>query len=291
MRWPNFMTETPAPTPRSLVWTTDIDVLPRERILERRTGYLVVRSPGNPGHYWGNQLLFDEPPRAGDGERWEALFAEEFAGEQRVRHVTFAWDRSDGSIGAAQEEFVQRGYLLEATVGLIADVDRVRAHARESREVLVRALDHQPGADADLWEQVVGLQVAGRDESFPEDVHRDFCRARIEELRQLFRAGRGSWYVALDASGTEVQGSCGVVVTGTRGRFQSVDTAERHRRKGICSRLVVDAARSSATEHGAERLVICADPEYHALGLYESLGFEPVERVTGVIRRPPENSA
>src|SRR5204863_5406261 len=42
------------PVPRSLVWATELDVLPPERLVERRGGYLVVRSPGNPRHYWGN---------------------------------------------------------------------------------------------------------------------------------------------------------------------------------------------------------------------------------------------
>jgi hypothetical protein len=34
--------------------------------------------------------------------------------------------------------------------------------------------------------------------------------------------------------------------------------------------------------------VIVADPEYHALGIYESVGFAPVERVGGVCLAPPE---
>ena len=35
-------------------------------------------------------------------------------------------------------------------------------------------------------------------------------------------------------------------------------------------------------DFGAERLVIAADAGYHALGLYESLGFERREHVFGV---------
>src|SRR5262245_29305524 len=96
--------------PRSLVWATDLDVLPLDRVVKRRDGYLVVRSPRNPEHYWGNLLLFDEPPSAGDGERWEALFAAELGDERRVRHTTLAWDRTDGVLGAAREEFGGRGY-------------------------------------------------------------------------------------------------------------------------------------------------------------------------------------
>jgi predicted N-acetyltransferase YhbS len=65
-----------------------------------------------------------------------------------------------------------------------------------------------------------------------------------------------------------------------------VDTAAGHRRRGICSRLVVEAAHRAAQQFGAERFVIAADPAYHALGLYESLGFERAERVAAVFRQP-----
>ncbi len=274
--------------PRCLAWATDIDVLPVDRVVVRRDGYLVVRSPSNPAHYWGNLLLFDEPPRPGDRIRWEGLFQAEFAVQPESRHRTFGWDQGGGIIGAAGEEFVAHGYQLEANVCLAAPPERIRPHARANREVQVRALDPRPGADGDWWEAVLELHVAGRDAAqFGEESHRVFSRARLADLRVLFAAGRGAWYVALD--GAEVVGSLGIVVTGGRGRYQAVDTAFAHRRRGICSRLVADAARHAASENGARRLVICADPEYHALAIYESLGFAPVERVCGVCR-PPEDS-
>jgi GNAT superfamily N-acetyltransferase len=109
----------------------------------------------------------------------------------------------------------------------------------------------------------------------------------------MFRArppGAGAWYVAIDAD--QVVGSMGIVVTGGRGararraRFQAVDTALSHRGRGICSRLLVDAARHAVATYGAEWLVIVADPDYHAAGIYESVGFRPVERVCGVCRPP-----
>jgi ribosomal protein S18 acetylase RimI-like enzyme len=264
--------------PAALLWATDIDVLPLDRRLERRDGYLVVRSPSNPGHHWGNLLIFDDPPGPGDAERWERRFADEFGSEPQVRHVTLAWDRPDGTLGAAREEFEPRGYELEAPVGLVASPHQLRPHPRENREVRIRTLD--PGADAELWDQVVELQAQAEPE------HRDFRRRRLAELRELFAVGRGAWYVALDPRREEVLGSCGVVVTGERGRFQAVDTAEAHRRRGICSRLIVAAAHDAAERFGARQLVIAADPDYHALGLYQSLGFEPRERVCGVCRAP-----
>ena len=67
------MRSDPGTVPRSLVYATDFDTLPLTSVVERRDGYLVVRSPDNPTHYWGNLLLFDRAPVAGDGARWEEL--------------------------------------------------------------------------------------------------------------------------------------------------------------------------------------------------------------------------
>lgn len=267
-------------------------MLPAGRVVVRRDGYLAVRSPSNPTHFWGNLLLFDDPPLDGDAARWERLFDIEFADAPLVRHRTFAWDRTDASVGRAREEFVAGGFDLEQSVGLTATPAAVRAHPRENREVEVRALDPARGVEEHLWEQAVELQVATRDEaSESEEAHRLFSRRRIADLRELFQLGRGAWYVALAPGATEVVASCGVVVTAGRGRFQSVDTAPAHQRRGICSRLLVHAARASAHEHGAQQLVIAADPAYHALGLYESLGFRQHERVCGVCKKPSETDA
>ena len=88
--------------PRALAWATDVDTLPPDAVVERRGGYLLIRSPGNPTFYWGNLLLFDEAPRSGDGPRWEELFEREFTNAPRVEHRSFGWDRTDGEPGAAR---------------------------------------------------------------------------------------------------------------------------------------------------------------------------------------------
>ena len=273
-----------ATRPSSLVRATDIDVLPPDRIVERREDYLLIRSPTNPAHYWGNLLVFDEPPADGDRVRWEQLFEREFGADERVRHRTFAWDRTDGSFGRAREEFERSGYDIDESIGLVARLDDLGDHSRANREVEVRALDPAPGADAELWDGVLELQVAGREDGHDEAGYRVFARTRLADRRRYFMAGRGDWYVALDPSSGAVAASCGIVVTDGRARYQAVDTALDYRRRGICSRLVVDAARHSAGAHGAERFVIVAELGYHALGLYESLGFARAEHVVGVCR-------
>jgi ribosomal protein S18 acetylase RimI-like enzyme len=132
---------------------------------------------------------------------------------------------------------------------------------------------------------------SGRAPSRVEGPYRTFTRRGQRELRRLFEAGRGTWYVALLPGTRKVVGSCGIVVTDERGRYQAVDTALAHRRAGICSRLVVEAARLSNEAFGTEQFVIVADAGYRALGLYESLGFEPRERIGQVLLMPAEQES
>jgi ribosomal protein S18 acetylase RimI-like enzyme len=271
--------------PRALAWATDVDTLAPDAVVERRDGYLLIRSPSNPTFYWGNLLLFDEAPCSGDGPRWEELFEREFTNAPRVEHRSFGWDRTDGEPGAAREEFLERGYELDESIALVAEAEHVQPHPRANRDVDIRALD--PNGDDTLWDAVLELQVAEREEGREEEEsYRAFAQARLHDRRTLFRVGRGAWYVALDPATEDVTASCGIVVTAGRGRFQAVETAAAYQRRGICSRLVVEAARHATAEYGAQRFVIAADLHYHALGLYESLGFARQEHVLRVCRRP-----
>jgi ribosomal protein S18 acetylase RimI-like enzyme len=267
----------------SLVWATDVDVLAPDHTLERRDGYWVVQSPGNPTFWWGNLLLFDEAPSLGDGERWPELFAQEFVARPEVTHCTLGWDRVDGEAGLAEHELVARGFELEWTSGLIAKPEQIQEHPTANGEAEVRTLD--PDSDEHLWEAVIEVQMAGAREEFRgSEYHLNFTRARQRELREIFSAGRGSWYVAL-LDGV-VAGSLGIVVTDTRARFQTVDTVERFRRRGLARRLVYEAARDACSRHAIDHFVIAADPDYHAIGIYEGLGFERVELVVGAMRKP-----
>ncbi len=278
------------PVLRSMTWATEFDAMPLDAVYERREDCLVVRSPSNPGHYYGNLLVFDDAPQAGDRERWEHRFDDEFGDDPRVRHKTFVWDLTDGDIGHAREEFVAHGYDLEHIVGLTANVADVRAHPRENRSVIVRMLDPLPGADEDLWAQMIEVQLGERDARIEERALREHRRKRQDELRLLFRERGGGWYVALDASGQQVLAGCGLVVHAGRVSIQRVDTAAAHRRKGICSRLLVEALHDFGERQPVGRVLIGADSEYHALALYESLGFRPAERVGSLCRLPAQDA-
>jgi hypothetical protein len=180
-----------APQINSLVWATDIDVLAPDHIVERRDGYWAVHSPSNPTFWWGNLLLFDDAPAPGDGERWEALFEQEFGGRAEVTHRTVAWDRVDGARGAADQEFVERGYELESTAGLVARPAVLSEHPQANRDVEVRALD--PDGDEDLWAAVIDVQMAGATSS-PNSTWSSCAAANTNCARPSARvAAAGTW--------------------------------------------------------------------------------------------------
>jgi GNAT superfamily N-acetyltransferase len=271
---------------KSLVYATDIDVLASDHELIRRDGYWVVRSPSNQTYWWGNFLLFDDPPAAGDGQRWERLFVEEFADMAGVTHRSFGWDRVDAETGAADTEFIARGYELNRLRGLIAGADALRPHPRENRDGVVRALRPETGEDEELWEQVIAIQALDPPPGTGGEYHLRYLRNRQAGHRELFTAGRGAWFAALD--GEQVVATLGVVVTERRARYQHVHTVESHRGRGIASRLLIDAARVTAASHPIDHFVIVADPDYHAISIYESLGFAPVETVSALQLTPPD---
>lgn len=262
----------------SLVVATDIDTLPDSAEVVDRGDYVVVRSPSNPTHYWGNFLLYREPPAQGAREQWEADYEREFGVQRASRHVAFTWDVIDGERGAA-DEFEAVGYDGEGEVGLIARPDELVAHPRANAEVEIRILD--PEGDEPLWHAAIELQVANREPGHEEAPHREFVRRRLEDRRDRFRRGDGAWFLALTPEG-EAAAGCGVIVTDGRARYQAVDTVERFRRRGIASRLVHDAGQVAIEHFGAEHLVIVAEAGYHALPLYESLGFAPRHRGWGL---------
>ncbi len=77
-------------------------------------------------------------------------------------------------------------------------------------------------------------------------------------------------------------------MTGARARYQDVHTSESHRGQGIATRLVADAAAHAASRHAIDHFVMAADPAYHAIGIYESVGFERKESVVGAMRKPAD---
>lgn len=261
---------------RSLGYRTDL-IFPRyEGEILDRNDYLVVRTPKNPGFYWGNFLLFDHPPTEGDLGRWEELFRREIGGPPETGHLAIGWDSTTGEPGRIVP-FIEAGYHREENITLTAE--RLTPPSRRNGDIHVRPLV----SDAD-WEAALENQIACFLEDYEPVSYREYRTGAMSRYRAMVEAGLGIWYGAF--LGDTPVGDLGVFVdeTQTLGRFQAVATHPDFRRRGICSTLVATAGQDAQERFGVSQLVIAADPGYHAVRIYESLGFSPTERQIGVCK-------
>lgn len=239
-----------------------------------RRDYVVFRTSGNPGYYWGNFLLFPEAPGAGAVEAWPALFAREFP---HAAHCALAWDVVDNDTGC-DAEFVAAGF--------------------KRQDELVQ-LHSGPAPAPTEVEGFVIRRLGGPDERLnieedPLDGKADAYASFKAVLRQRYRAmvgaGLGLWFGASpNSEPSRVVAQLGIFrAPQMRARFQSVETAERFRRRGLCKALVSHALAAAFDEFAAQEVVVVADPDYHAAQIYRDLGFVDQYRVLGVYRVPGE---
>ncbi|MFI7065336.1 GNAT family N-acetyltransferase [Kribbella sp. NPDC050124] len=260
----------------NLGWRTELLVLELSgSVLEDTGDHVVVRTPDNPGYWWGNFLLFRTPFAPGDLQTRLAAFRAEFPA---AGHVAFGIDNVDGVIGAEDE---LAGYTLERDV--VMTTSEVVPPRRPNEESTYRFL-----SSADDWEQSLQLNLTTAPMKVDEGYIR-FARAKVASRRALVDAGHGQWFGAFD--GDRLQSTLGLVFDGNGlARFQAVQTHPDDRNRGIASTLVHRASTYGLTEGGASTLVMVADPGYLAIRLYRALGFKDTETKVQ-ITLPPDDVA
>lgn len=249
---------------RSLGFRTDLALLTASgSIVEDRGTHLVVRSPDNPSYFWGNFLLLAEPPVPGGEREVVAAFRTEFP---LADHV---------SIGIDTAELTDEARAAFEAAGLTVDVATVltATSLQPPREVEaeIRALD----GDED-WEARARLSQQLHP-STSEESFMTFARNKNVQERRLVDAGRGQRFGAF-VDGAIVS-TAGVFVTeGGVARFQSVETHPDHRRQGLAAAVVHAAGRHALDHFGVRTLVIVADTDGEAIGVYRRLGLADHER-------------
>ncbi|MGW7685372.1 GNAT family N-acetyltransferase [Kribbella sp. NPDC054772] len=240
---------------------------------EDKGAYVVVRTPGNPGFWWGNYLLYRTPFAPGDTKIRLDDFHREFPAAE---HVALGIDSVDGEVGAA-DEVTAAGFTVEPSVVMTAD--SVVPPQRPNEESTYRLLS----GDGD-WEQLFqqGLATAART---VDDAYEEFSRRKVATQRALVEAGHGLWFGAFD--GDRLQSSLGLMFDGKGlARFQNVQTSLEDRGRGLASTLVHRASTYGLNEGGAKTLVMVADPEYLAIRIYRSVGFVDSETQLGLVIPP-----
>jgi len=235
--------------------------------------YIVVETPSNPDYWWGNFILLPGPPGPGDAARLRQLFTSQFPS---AAHLALGVDGVDGDAGDA-ETLSELG--VEVEINHVLSAGQLREPDPPAGGAVVRRL-----RDDDDWAQAVEVRLEVYEEA-ENDEQRAFIERQLAESRDICERGEGGWFGAF-ADGQLVS-SLGVIrAVPDVGRYQTVETLDAYRRRGLAGRLLFEASRWAANALGVRRLVICADPEYHALRLYEALGFEVVERQVQLQRQP-----
>ena len=251
---------------RSVGLETDLELAATRGQVIDRDGYLVITTPDDPSYYFGNLLVLPAPPQVGEVAYWSRRFTAEFGGTRDIRHVALRWDGITGEVGAAAE-LAAAGFTIEVT-----QVMRARTVTASPVDFELRPLTAaEVPATAEL-EYAIGDRH--------DDAFRQFLLRRAAWKQKLVGTGRAMWWGAFD-QGTLVA-SLGLVALGARARYQDVQTAATHRKRGIASALLAAAAR----EVLADQLVIVAEPGSDAARLYARAGFEEFERVASACRYP-----
>ena len=235
--------------------------------------YVVVRTPENPGYWWGNFLLYRTPFAPDDTELRGDDFRREFPD---AKHVAFGIDNTDGDAGAV-DELIAAGFMVEHSTVMTAE--RVVPPLRPNEEATYRFLT----SDAD-WEQVYHQSLACAELEVDAE-YEEFTRRKLAAKREVVDAGHGKWFGAFD--GDRLQSSLGLVFDGNGlARFQNVQTWPDDRGRGLAGTLVHHASTYGLGEGRARKLVMVADPDYVAIRIYRSVGFADSETQLQITRRP-----
>jgi GNAT superfamily N-acetyltransferase len=250
---------------RTLGLRTDV-ALERDRaIVQECEEFVAVRTPENPGYYFGNALIFDRPPQPGDDERWPSLFEQYFARYAAVRHAAFAWSVEEDA--GCIEPFVQRGYTFEDRVVLTA---QTIGDAPVPVGMHVRVLQSD-----DDWAAQLELGLATREAMHEPQAYAVFKAAQVAHQRKI--AGElGAWLGAFD--GDRLAGSCGIFVVEDVARYQDVGVLPDYRNRGIARSLIAKAGAYAIEQLGAPRLAIVAAADDFPRTMYERAGFTLYQR-------------
>ena len=241
--------------------------------------YLRIRTPQNPTYWWGNFLLFEQPPQLGDFERWTKLFREEIGTPPQTEHMVFAWDLSEEE--AVIEPFLEAGFTFDKNV--IMTATELHKPAKFNDQVEMRTLETEAG-----FTELLELKslVDRLHDGFEGEDYRVFLARKLERYRKMIAAGLGAWFGAyLDG---KLVSYMGLFHDGEIARYQNVGTHPAYRRRGIAGTLTHFAGEYGLEHFGVEHLVIIAEDDYFAKDIYASVGFETTE-VVEQLERPPKN--
>jgi GNAT superfamily N-acetyltransferase len=229
--------------------------------------HVVVRTEANPTFWWGNFVLVDGSARSDEIDRWTDRFEQE---HPVAAHRAIAFTEAGGETDA----WAEQGWDVEVDVDLTTTSEPSGGDLPDG--IRLREL-----VSDDDWEQSAAVGASGTPAE-RRDGRLVFERRRAAAQRSLVDTGRARWFGAFD--GDLLVSNLGIVRLDGLARYQDVVTLVSHRRRGIAGALVRAAGAWALEDAAVTALVIVADLDGPARGLYERAGFVEAARHVAVSR-------
>ena len=185
----------------------------------------------------------------------------------------------DGTVGRASDlaGFADMGLHIDASTVMTAT--SVHRPPRPNDEAEYRRLTSD-----DDWAQVLRVRILAN-ATDDDPGFETFESRRVATDRATSAAGQGAWFGAfLDG---RLVSQMGLAKAGPGlARFRLVETDPAYRGRGLAGTLVHHVSEYGFGELGATTLVMVADPDYLAVRIYRSVGFDDTETQLQAERGP-----
>ncbi len=259
---------------KSLINLTDLLFHEFDGVVINHGNYISIETPNNPNYFWGNYLIFLNPPRPGDFSVWRQRFKERFGNKIDVKHELYAWE---GTGPTDLDDFLKAGFTLESAVTMTAQ--NISKPKKWNDEIMVRPFNSQKD-----WNESLEMHLLMHEKEYGKESYRSYRIAKDRRYQKMIAMGLGQWFGAF--LNGKLVGDLGIFKKNSLGRFQLVSTHPDFQRQGICSTLLYKVSEVALEEMGIKTLVIAADEDYFAKNIYSSIGMAVVEKNLGVVLRP-----
>lgn len=247
----------------NLGFLTDFKLLGADSSITEYANYFLVKTPSNPTFIDGNCFVLKSPNLLEHKISLEKDFKKHFARATNEHHVSF-------KLMEKPSEELRKAYLNDEY-----SYDQLAVMTYEGTKNIEKVLEHKAWTmrafTSNLdWEQWAENEIQERPTIYTESSFKAYLLGRIAVYKELTSQGFGKFYGVFQEE--ELLASAGLYIFDHIGRFQQVRTIEKARRQGMCKALIQFIYTQNATE--MQEAVMVADEEYHALKLYEGLGFK-----------------
>ena len=239
--------------------------------IEDRGDYVAIKTPGLPGFYWGNYLLFPKPPGPEDYDLWGEAFRAEFASLEEVGHEAFGWNSPNGELGNV-EPFQEAGFRVSRESVMVANRVIQPPHLNVKVETRIAASDEEWASAEDCIAGYSGNGVSTNKR----------LTKMLATWQDLTKKEAGGWYNAyLDG---RVAGGLGTFQVRDTFVVYEVATHPDFRRRGVARTAVYSTCRQAIENPSVGQLLLNADHGGSAERMYEQIGFRTLELELGLLR-------